>query len=376
MRLEKIFIFLLILLIDLKTLSGQNVDTIIHLSAFGKSLHFDHSFFDKVILIDNRPDTSLVMYVIRKKGHITPVRLDAPLSTAISAYIEEITRGTAKNGRTLLVELRRFEMTGFEPEIQPAKMHLFAKAYYNTGDSGFVQFVSLDTVFEGKNNYFHHERVFDFIKGKAIDVLLKEIDKKGDDNYPAQYGRVSLQEIQNNKVRNEWAKYPVNQANSYPTGVYEFYQWLRRNQIERFGLYLTMRKDSVYVINFTDSSGDDRHRVYNWLTMSRGQGFISFKGNLYFMLQYPLCLPVVKRNNTFYFHIPPPLPNLYYLNLAQEAGEEFSMEPTYSLMDLTFNILGFFASDARIKSIIKEGVNDPTMRDCYIDLDTGIFRYY
>jgi hypothetical protein len=174
---------------------------------------------------------------------------------------------------------------------------------------------------------------------------------------------------------NHWSEYPINKTETHPSGVYEFYHLFRRNQAEPFGLSLTAIKDSLYMVSFTDSLPDDSLRAQHWITMSLGRGVLSFKGNLYFMIAYPLCVPLVKKNDTFYFHIPHAIPSLYYLDRAREQ-EDFALlrDPPNSLAEISFNILGFLAHTAKAKSLLKKGLTDPMHRDCYIDLDTGIIK--
>jgi hypothetical protein len=135
---------------------------------------------------------------------------------------------------------------------------------------------------------------------------------------------------QTHSLVNHWAEYPINKTETFPPGVYEFYQLFRKNEIEPFGLNLTMTADSLYAVSFTDSLPDDQLRAKHWLEISGGRGVLSYKGNLYYMIEHPFCVPLVKRNDTFCFHIPHSFHSLYYL--------------------------------------------DPAHRDCYIDLDTGVIK--
>jgi hypothetical protein len=350
--------------------TGQSIDTLVHLSPPSKSGHFAHPFFDKIIVIDNRFDTSRVISYVSREGHLIPMRVDTTVSIAVRAYIEEATKDVAKSGKTLLLELRRFEVNSAGPLL--SGLHIAANAYYNTVDSGFIQFASLDTIFSLVA--YQRPKTKNLLEGRAFDVLLEKIDRE--DGFGSSGVALSLQTIRHRNVMSDWSKYPINNTIAYPSGVYEFYQLFRRNQIEKFGLSLKMREDSVYVVTFTDSLPDDKQRVNNWVRITRGQGVLSYEGKLFFMVQYPLCVPLRQMNNSFYFHIPATLPNRYYFDFAHSQAEEFNMEPVSSFSDMTSNILGFWINDAGVQSIIRKGIKDPTLRDCYIDLDTGIVRYF
>jgi hypothetical protein len=81
---------------------------------------------------------------------------------------------------------------------------------------------------------------------------------------------------QTHSLVNHWAEYPINKTETYPPGVYEFYQLFNKNKIEPFGLNLTMTADSLYAVSFTDSLPDDKLRAKHWSVISRGRGVLSF----------------------------------------------------------------------------------------------------
>jgi hypothetical protein len=174
---------------------------------------------------------------------------------------------------------------------------------------------------------------------------------------------------------NHWGEYPINKADAYPSGVYEFYHLFRRNQTESFCLRLNMSKDSLYIVDFTDTLPEDKLRAQHWITMSLGRGVLSYKGNLYFMIEYPFCVPLAKKLDTFYFHIPNSMPSLYYLDRAREQEDYAAIrDHPNSVAGLSFSIIGFFAHTARARSLLQKGLKDPTHRDCYIDLDNGMIK--
>jgi hypothetical protein len=175
---------------------------------------------------------------------------------------------------------------------------------------------------------------------------------------------------------NHWGEYPINKTETYPPGVYEFYQLFKKNETEPFGLNLTMTADSLYAVSFTDSLPDDQLRAKHWSVISRGRGVLSYKGNLYYMIEYPFCVPIVKRSDTFCFHIPHSLPSLYYLDQAREQ-ESLSLMPggyPSSVAELSIEVLESAAHTGRAKHLLKKGLADPAHRDCYMDLDTGVIK--
>ncbi len=365
---RKICFILLYQLIILVSANGQHNSNMLYSSKNKKPLHFDHPFFAKVIIIDNRFDTTVIPSLGADRNLLVPIILHGSFTETIQNYIEQEIGDMPKNDKTLLIELRKFE-------FNLGGVYFFANAYYNSGDAGFIKFASMDTIFRTQ-----FER---FINGKAIDVFLKELDRKGDVDFSNSSNNVSFEAIQNDNVQNEWGKYPINNVVNYQDGIFEFYELFRKNQSEKFGITLKMREDSVYIMTFTDSLPDEKRRNINWLHASHSQGAISYGGKLYYMIQYPFCLPLAKKNNTFYFHIPQSLPNMYYLNLAIQTGSNFDLSSpilknfTASLtVFLTSAILSSVLNNAATKSIIEKGIKDSSMRDCYIDLDTGIIKYF
>lgn len=181
---------------------------------------------------------------------------------------------------------------------------------------------------------------------------------------------------QTHSLVNRWAEYPINKTETYPPGVYEFYQLFKRNKAEPFGLNLTKTADSLYTVSFTDSLPDDKLRAQHWSVISGGRGVLSYGGNLYYMIDYPFCVPLVKRNDTFCFHIPHSLPSLYYLDQAREQDRLSAIPAGYvaSAAELSIEVLGSAAHSGRATALLKKGLKDPAHRDCYIDLDTGVIK--
>jgi hypothetical protein len=371
MQVRKRSLLFLLLLTQLLSVCGQTNEAPIHLYSSRNSIHFNRPFFNRIIVMDNRFDSSRIISYVHENGHIMAVIIDKTFSEAVRGYIEEAAKEAPKNGRTLLLEIRRFEIV--PASLLPAALTIKANVYYGRGDSAFIKFGSLEIDFNPI--YYRNPKSVSLWIGKALDALLREIDSKDTVLFIDKSGGVALQTIRRENVMNDWGKYPINKADTYPSGVYEFYQPFRRNQVEKFNLRLKMRDDSLYEVTFTDSLSDEKQRVYNWLTITLGQGIISYDGKLYYMIQFPLCVPLKKKNNTFYFQVPASLPNRYYYDLAQSEFGGYRMEPSYDFKDIASNIVGFWISDARWRSIVNEGIKDPTLRDCYIDLDTGVIRY-
>jgi hypothetical protein len=359
-------IFLFLFLISLHSYAQRNEETI-HMSVPKKQNYAEDSFFNKIIVVDNRFDTSAMVHIVQGTGHPVLVKWDKPLKTAIQNYIEQIRAATPSRNETLLIELRQYELNSY------GRYFFSANAYYSRGDSDFVKLSSIDTVFSRRGQYY--------ITGEAINLFLQEIVKRRQMEQRYSQASIPLTAIESNTVLNEWGRFPINIAESYPTGVYEFYKTFRKNRPEYFEMNLEKKGDSVYAVTFTDTIPDNKERINNWLAFSGGRGIISYEGKLYYLFDYSICLPMNKKNNTFYFHIPSSLPNMYYINEARDEGmTPISVPGTATnaasgIATAGFFILDYFHRNADVKRLLKEGIKDPGMRDCYIDLETGVVHY-
>ncbi len=187
-----------------------------------------------------------------------------------------------------------------------------------------------------------------------------------------------------------WSAYPINHATVYSAGIFETPSLFRRNIADSIDLDLTWRKDSVYVlrhktalsaekIRLHETLREDKKRLNAW-AYSNNRGIVSYEGKLYIIIDYPLCLPLAQSNDSFYFHIPTSFPNLKSLNLvAQRQSKPFSYGDGGNGGSLAGALVGGVAiclveGSTRLLVdgfIRRKGRHDHTMRECYIDLNTG-----
>ena len=319
----------------------QWTSTTMHLSTPSASIHFEEAQFNKVVVVDNRFDTADIIRITIKKKHPVPVVWDAPLSRSIQNYVQAILdRSTSARNGELLIELRRYQGV-------IGGMGFSANAYCRPGDSLFTKFASIDTIF--RRRWKHN------MTGGALDVFIQRMMQRKPVARDGAGSAVSLAAIESNNVMHEWGRLPINTAEKYPPGVYLSNRTLRDNQPEEFAMTLEKKDDSLYAVNFTDTLSQKRKRIVSWLNYTGGWGVISYKGDLYYLLDFTVCVPLIKKNNTFYFHIPSSLPNLYYLIWIRSLYPE--------------------PVNWGQNSLRRVGVKDPTLRNCYIDLGAGIIRY-
>ena len=229
---------------------AQRDEATIQMSSPPNPGYAQDSFFNKAMVVDNRYDTSVMVHVTQGKGHLVAVKWRQSLESAVQAYVEQIikTERSTRN-ETLLLELRRYELNGIA-------MYFSANAYYSHGDGDFIKIAAMDTVFIRRWPHY--------MKGEAINLFLQEIVKRRqmDQIYPQ--APIPVSAIDNNTVMNEWSKFPINKAESFPPGVYEFNKTFRKNQAEYFAMSLERQEDSVYAVTFTDSLSDNKKRIGNW----------------------------------------------------------------------------------------------------------------
>lgn len=188
----------------------------------------------------------------------------------------------------------------------------------------------------------------------------------------------------------DWSGYPITTAKVYSAGLYERPSLFRRNIADSIAFELTWRKDSVYVMKLRDSLSAEqirlhetlkeiKSRMYAW-TMRHDRGVICYQGKLYFIVKYPICLPLEKSGDTFYFHIPRTYPSLRSLNQVREKDAQPLMGSDTGSADnvaaallaaLFIDMTEVFIRYEVEQSILRKGKKDKTMRDCYVDLNTG-----
>jgi hypothetical protein len=187
----------------------------------------------------------------------------------------------------------------------------------------------------------------------------------------------------------DWSIYSITQTSTYSAGVFPTPALFRRNIAEPFDLDLTWRSDSVYELRLKDSPTEEETRLHESLKEARGRmghyigsdgrGLLCYQGKLYFIIQYPLCLPLEKAGDTFHFHIPRSFPNLKSLDLVnqEEAGPpHYTGNNNGNPLAVLAAALLFGIADEALKqqgekSMLRKGIRDKTMRDCYFDLKTG-----
>jgi len=367
MRFRKICFILIYQLLMFTTADAQFNLNMSRATVRKKSLHLKHPCFHEITIIDNRYDTTIIPDIRIDRDLYLPFPFVGSTTDAMRHYIDKALKNLPTNDKSLLIELRHFEYTY-------RGVSFSANAYLPSGDKDFIKIASIDTVFKTQAEKY--------ISGKAVDIFLKELDNKAemDLGYPAD--KLSLRDILDNRVENTWAAYPINRTEVYSDGIFTSYGNFRDNQPEKHNLNVTMRQDSVYLLNFTDTLTEEKKEIGQWIYKFRYHGILSCKGQLYCMLDYPLCLPLTKKGNTFYFHLPNSLPNMYFINLAEVKGNAVDNGAPGAINDagslvyaVARGILSVIIKQAALKSVVKKGLADPSFRDCYIDLDTGMIEY-
>jgi hypothetical protein len=187
----------------------------------------------------------------------------------------------------------------------------------------------------------------------------------------------------------DWLIYSINNTATYSAGLFPTPALFRRNIAEPCELELTWRTDSTYVLRLKDTLTAEQTRLHETLKEAKGRmahyigndgrGILCYRGQLYFIIQYPLCLPLEKAGDTFYFHIPRTFPNLKSLDLVnQKEAEPARFTPDNSgsplgalTAALVLGIVDGVLKEQAEKSILRKGIRDQSMRACYLDLKTG-----
>lgn len=187
----------------------------------------------------------------------------------------------------------------------------------------------------------------------------------------------------------DWSIYSINNTATYSAGIFPTPALFRRNIAEPVEMDLAWRADSVYVLRLKDTLTAEQTRLHETLKEANGRmahyigndgrGLLCYKGQLYFIIQYPLCLPLEKAGDTFYFHIPRTFPNLKSLDLVnQKEGEPPTFTPDNNgsplgalAAVLVLSTVEGIIREQSEKSLLRKGIRDKSMRNCYLDLKTG-----
>ena len=378
---------LVIILIALITFKSE-AQTIIPLTFHGK-IHGIHQVpFNKVVVFDNRMDTTKIKIFENGKYPIKVLNFDKPAPLAIKDYIENSIKGLPQKEKTIYINLQELKFSNVNP-----KLFFSAEAYLKKNNRywkvasvrrGFAY-----SIFGNGQRYSAYKIAI----GNCINYLINDISRNYYEQKDGNDSLYTLTDI-NNSITNEWISYNVNNQRTDVDGVYETFDKFKNNIIEPIGLSVNREGDSLYQINFlgkntyySQESGDlnKAFAVYSQETDNLNNVFaVSYHGTLFIAIKGTCLIPLIRKNNTFYFYVPNQLPNMYSIisskNLRTigdngvQAGENGWAGLAIDGIGLMIKLIVNTSVISKAERIYNNGVGND-MRNCFIDMDSGDIVY-
>ena len=375
---------LLFLLLSMTGFSQDRKD-IIGLNYPIKLRGIRHVPFNQVTVIDNRFDTTKLKVLADGALPFHEIIFAQPASTVIASYIHRAIARLPQTNRRLYIDLKQCRcgniatrLGGGQANNAPIKDCLFfsANAYFSTGTHQYKKVLSFKKAivlkYKGISGDIHSPTVkrvlSDFI------TALCTVDMQAYTRDSAIYDEESI----HTNVIADWATYPINQQTPSANGVYFTFDDFLNNRLQVVDFSVRMECDSTYSLDIPT-----RVKI-PWGAFYEGVFYFGLnvphtllrEGNLFF-------LPLVRRNNTFCFHLPNQLPNMYAMLSAE------SLPPTgYTLDNPGPGITNLYvASAALVIGVISQAVKNQVinkrqdkiasygtsadLRQCFLDMDCG-----
>jgi hypothetical protein len=384
----------------------QTGDSKINLLIHKPNLKIHYIPFKKVIVLDNRFDTSKIYTFETGEYPLIYLRFDRPAKDAIKAYIEKEIGPLQKGDKTLLINIKELQIpnNGIRVKEKYAKNMFGGAQYYNSRD--YVRLVS-DIYIEVEENVY--KKLFDLqlidfmrpitsVDASGIRRLLNtiigcasvpnanlrdpNITMKKRSSWVADTTEFNFSKDTSSYTLNmidiaasmRWSKMPIMASALLRDGIYESFEDFKSDKIApdtAIGIIFN-DKDSLYSLRPIDSA--------RLIKPGAPWGFC-LSGNLYKQLKRNVFQKLHRRNNTFEFYIPYSLPDMYTnLSLKENyrlSGGSFSSTGNI-LFDLAAALGGGVAEGISKKSsanrIDRESVKHD-FRNCFIDMDSGDIIY-
>ena len=179
-------------------------DSLVHLS-FIKIREFRVSKleFDKVKVIDNRMDTSRFISIeVSNKGTPLQLQFDTSAAAAIQVYINKIVKGIPRTNHELIISLHRYQL------FHRRNFLFSADAYLMDSSGNYVKVYTVDTLYI--------KNAIDFLTGKGIADFITNINSSINKmKETTNVKKISIHEIQSDKIYNQWANYPVRKESDH-----------------------------------------------------------------------------------------------------------------------------------------------------------------
>jgi len=370
-----------------------------------KNIHYVP--FNKVIVLDNRYDTSKIYLFETGQYPLATVSLKEPTSLAIENYIIKAIDPISKGNKTLLVNVRELYIPNRGIYVKKKIVRSGPQAINYYYSRSYLRFYSDIYIQSGENTY---KKIADLqltyfmiptaeIGGDEIRFLLNELvrctsipneniaDSNNTGKVKSYWAKDSIgyyfsndtssysENMINVSANTRWKQMAIISSDLSRDGVYENFQDFQSDKFSQSRKIVLdfHANDSLYRMNVSDSSEFAKSGM-PWAICSGKQLYIHLWGNVFQKL--------TRMDNTFSFYIPYTLPDIYTILSLYENHRQRVSSPV-----LTANFmvdLGAFAASTVANAAVKESkakkINEKDkehdFRICVINMDSGDFIFY
>jgi hypothetical protein len=334
--------------------------------------------FDKVVVFDNRYDTTKIKIIEDGLYPIKTISFNKPLLTAIKDYIEAVISNYSKKNNTIYINVKQLRFTNINSEL-----FFWADAYSEIDE----HYKLITTV---KKSYPVHytgylDNAYRRTIIKAIDDLIYKINADYKTEGGKEYDTNTFFQLINRNVKDEWETYPIIIQQTSTNGVYETFDDFKNNKIKSIHFSLKSSSDSTYCIGSIELN-NNYHKTKN--NLYKHIFAVCYEGNIYFSVFGNFFLKLRKTENIFCFYVPYSHPNMY----AQISIKKYSQNKLLNILTATNDpgagiVGGIVEANRKTKYFKEVGTknqeiyrqalqNNSDFRTCFLDMDTGDIIYY
>jgi hypothetical protein len=300
-----------------------------------RMVHFQHCYFNQVIVQDNRFDTAFIG--IEQNGDKMPqaFKYENPLNIEAEKYLNEVIENIGGENHTLLISIRQFrKWNNPESIIQKTKkngeltyfnkttygQYLFvADLYLDTGFQSFRKFLTLDFASSPNfvsllNNIINATSFFN----KEDSIIKKQNELKHlqkaftiENGYiPSDDFNAYDPQIIRKMAAVIWDTFPVNKYEIPLNGIYRSFTDFRDLQLSKdhYHIHYHLQKEVLILDQFKDYNENRILSPY----------VIADSSHLYVHVTDSIYLLLNNCYNSYCFTIPDQLPDLYHIFSAKE----------------------------------------------------------
>jgi hypothetical protein len=330
--------------------------------------HFRRIAFNKLVVFDNRLDTSNIKEGLNNLGQPVVWKFDTSAAIGITRYMDLVCKQSQNENRTLFVSIKQLRYQNRDP----LQLYFWADAYFASGN-GYVKVASVkkfcsNNIVYGSNNF---KRRID----QALNDLIQRASNGAQQKAGADTTLYTADDI-NHCVTREWAGYPVMENTiGGGAGIYRSIGDLRNNRADTVDLSMVMESDSAYIISFKDEIARKKWEGnYNIFA-------VRWNGTLYINVNRLYFLPLTKTGETLSLRVPSSLPNLAAI-LASEHLASMDSSPAVQPDNLAALVLAILLQsylggksaqqyDRAKQAFLARGIASDQYRTGVVDMDTG-----